>query len=326
MKVIILDPKRGISRTIRLPEHWYLWLAALMLILPTLGAWGGYSWYASRAGDPVISGDVGRDTAIAWRDRIAVQREAIIAARERAEEKMKAMTVRVAEMQAKLLRLDALGERLARSTAAGKQEFDFSRPPAMGGPEEAGAGVPAFREPDFVTALDELAARIDARETELKVFENLLAGGRLREESFLAGNPVNVGYLSSKFGYRIDPFHGSMAFHRGVDFAGPSGADIVATGDGMVTFAGAHAGYGNMVEIAHGDGISTVYAHASRVLVRVGDIVRKDQAVAKLGNTGRSTGPHVHYEVRRHGVAVNPAAFVSVARAEQPGEPAAATR
>ncbi|MFZ5722366.1 MAG: M23 family metallopeptidase [Pseudomonadota bacterium] len=315
MQVIILDPKRGISRTIRLPERWYLWLGVLLLALPMLGAWGGYAWYADRAGDPVVSGEVGRDAATVWRDRLAAQREAITEARERAEEKLRAMTVRVAEMQAKLLRLDALGERLARTTRIGTQEFDFSRPPPVGGPEEAGS--PAYQQPDFVATLDRLATHIDARETELKVLENLLSGGRLREESFLAGNPVHVGYLSSTFGYRIDPFHGNVAFHRGIDFAGPSGADIVATGDGIVTYAGTHAGYGNMVEITHGDGISTVYAHASRVLVRVGDIVREDQVVAKLGNTGRSTGPHVHYEVRRNGVAINPATFVTVARTGQ---------
>lgn len=322
MKVIILDPQRGISRTLPLPRRWYLWLAAVVMLLPALGAWGGYAFYASAAGDPVVSGDVGRDTAVAWRQRLAVQRDAIASARERAEEKLKAMTVRVAEMQARLLRLDALAERLARDTPAGKaRDFDFSQPPAVGGPEEV-QGV-AFREPDFVAALDELALRIDARETELKVFESLLDGGnRLREESFLAGNPVHVGYLSSSFGYRIDPFHGNIAFHRGVDFAGPSGSDIVATGDGMVIQAGDHAGYGRMVEIAHGDGISTVYAHASRVLVKVGDIVRKDQPVARLGNSGRSTGPHVHYEVRRHGVAINPTTFAALARA---GETAGTT-
>ncbi|MFZ5757814.1 MAG: M23 family metallopeptidase [Pseudomonadota bacterium] len=309
MKVILLDPKRGISRTLRLPEPWYLWLGALLLVLPTLGAVGGYVFYASQAGDPVVSGEVGRTTAVAWRDRLNLQKEAVLHAREQAEDKLKALTVRVAEMQAKLLRLDALGERLARVTTKGKEEFDFSRVPPMGGPEES-VSV-AFRQPDFVAALDELATRIDDRETELKVLENLLTGGRLREESFLAGNPIKIGYLTSSFGYRIDPFHGNVAFHRGIDFAGPSGSDVVATGDGIVTFAGAHAGYGNMVEISHGDGISTVYAHASRVLVRVGDIVREGQPVAKLGSTGRSTGPHVHYEVRRQGVAINPSTYVA---------------
>lgn len=311
MQLIILDPKRGISRTIRLPARWPLWLAAFLLTLPLAGALGGYGWYASRAGDPIISGDVGRDTALAWRDKIVAQKQAISKARERAEDKLKAMTVRVAEMQAKLLRLDALGERLARSTRVGREEFDFSRPPSVGGPDEAGGQ--AFQQPDFVMALDDLATRIDARETELRVLESLLAGGRLREESFLAGNPIRTGYLSSTFGYRIDPFHGNVAFHRGIDFAGPAGAEIVATGDGIVVSAGDHAGYGKMVEVSHGDGISTLYAHASKVLVRAGDIVREGQVLAKIGSTGRSTGPHVHYEVRRNGTAINPATYVASA-------------
>ncbi len=309
MKLIILDPRRGVSRTIPLPRHWYLVLAGLVLLLPLLGAVGGYLFYANQAGDPVVSGEVGRTTAFAWRERLGFERQAVVDAKARAEQRLKALTVRVAEMQAKLLRLDALGERLMRSTRMGKKDFDFSRPPPVGGPEESD-GV-AYQPPDFVVALDALANRIDVRDAELQVLENLLAGGRLREESFLAGNPVNSGYLSSAYGRRIDPFHGNIAFHRGVDFAGPEGSDIVATGAGIVTFAGGRSGYGNMVEISHGDGISTVYAHASAVLVRVGDIVREGQAIARLGSTGRSTGPHVHYEVRRNGEATNPAAYIA---------------
>lgn len=313
MKLILLDPRRGVRRTLDLPRHWYLLLAAVVLLLPALGAAGGYWFFASQAGDPLVSGELGRPAVFAWRERIDAQRDAVLAARTRAEEKLKALTVRVAEMQARLLRLDALGERLAARTQIGKQDFDFSRPPAVGGPEESAAV--AFRQPDFVLALDDLAERIDAREAELKVLESLLSGGRLREERFLAGNPIAAGYLSSTYGQRIDPFHGTLAFHRGVDFAGPEGADIVATGDGMVVFAGEHSGYGEVVEISHGDGITTVYAHASKVLVKAGEIVREGQPIARLGSTGRSTGPHVHYEVRRNGAPINPEGFL--ARVEQ---------
>jgi murein DD-endopeptidase MepM/ murein hydrolase activator NlpD len=309
MKLIILDPQRGVRRTLTLPRRWYLLLAAAVLLLPALGAAGGYWFFASQAGDPLVSGELGRPAVFAWRERIDHQRQAVIEARTRAEDTLKALTVRVAEMQARLLRLDALGERLAQRTQVGKQDFDFSRPPAVGGPE--GAGAVAFRQPDFVLALDELARRIDDRAAELRVLESLLSTGRLREEHFLAGNPVATGYLSSTYGHRIDPFHGTVAFHRGIDFAGPEGADIVATGDGMVVFAGTHAGYGEMVEISHGDGISTLYAHASEVLVSTGEIVREGQAIARLGSTGRSTGPHVHYEVRRNGDPVNPEGFLA---------------
>lgn len=308
MKLIILDPRRGVSRTLNLPRRWYLMLAALVVLLPALGAVGGYWFFSSQSGDPLVSGDVGRHAALAWRERIDTQRQAVVDARARAEEKLKAMTVRMAEMQARLLRLDALGERLARSVRVGGQDFDFSQPPALGGPEDSAAV--AFQTPDFLAALDSLAQRIDSRDAELRVLESLLSGGRLREERFLSGNPVSYGYLSSTYGQRIDPFHGTIAFHRGIDFAGPEGADIVATGAGMVVYAGPHAGYGEMVEVSHGDDISTVYAHASRVLVSVGEIVREGQVIAKLGSTGRSTGPHVHYEVRRNGAAINPAGFL----------------
>lgn len=314
MKFIILNPEQGVSHTIRFPRRWLLTIAAGVLMLPLLGAVGGYLFYDYRMSDPVVSGEVGRSAVSAWRERISGQRAAIVQARNRAEDRLKALTVRVAEMQAKLLRLDALGERLVRSTGLGKgakEAFDFGRPPSMGGPEEFTGAAEPYRQPDFLLALDEVSSRIDIREAELLVLERLLAGSRLHEESFLAGNPVSTGYLSSAYGRRIDPFHGQIAFHHGVDFAGPSGSDIVATGAGIVVYAGAHAGYGNMVEISHGDGISTVYAHASKVLVQVGDIVRERQVVALMGSTGRSTGPHVHYEVRRNGQTINPASYVA---------------
>ncbi len=314
MKFIILNPEQGVSHTIRFPRRWLLTITAGVLLLPLLGAVGGYLFYDYRMSDPVVSGEIGRSAVSAWRERISGQRAAIVQARNRAEDRLKALTVRVAEMQARLLRLDALGERLVRSTGLGKgakDAFDFSRPPSMGGPEEFMGAVEAYRQPDFLLALDEVSSRIDIREAELLVLERLLAGSRLHEESFLAGNPVSTGYLSSAYGRRIDPFHGQLAFHRGVDFAGPSGSDIVATGAGIVVAAGAHAGYGSMVEISHGDGISTVYAHASKVLVRVGDIVRERQVIALMGSTGRSTGPHVHYEVRRNGQTINPASYVA---------------
>lgn len=314
MKLIILDPRRGVSRTIGLPRHWRLLLVTLVLVLPLSGMVGGYALFAYLAGDPVISGDVGRSAALAWRERLKTQKDAVVEARHAAEERLKALTLRVAELQARLLRLDALGERLARTTRIDQAEFNFAQPPPMGGPEEGSVVTDAYVQPDFVSALDELVARIDAREAELKVLEGLLANGRLREETFLAGNPVRVGYLSSTYGHRIDPFHGNIAFHRGVDFAGPAGSDVVATGAGIVVFAGTRAGYGRMVEISHGDGITTVYAHASEVLARVGDIVQEGQAIARLGSTGRSTGPHVHYEVRRNGTPVNPAAYIAGTR------------
>jgi murein DD-endopeptidase MepM/ murein hydrolase activator NlpD len=316
MKLIILDPRGGVTRTLRLPTRWRGLLLALVLALPLAGVAGGFMLSNWLDGEPLLSGKIGLSTAQVLRERLARQQELVAEARQTAEERLKALTVRVAEMQARLLRLDALGERLTRVTGVGGKEFDFTRPPAIGGPHDDAVPLAdaAYERPDFLATLDELQGRIDRRQAELAVLETLLAGSRLREETFLAGNPVRVGYLSSGFGRRIDPFHGNFAFHAGFDFAGPEGSDIVATGSGMVVFAGRKAGYGEMVEVSHGDGISTVYAHCSKVLVRVGDIVSEGQVVAKLGNTGRSTGPHVHYEVRREGKAINPSAYVAAAR------------
>lgn len=313
MKLIILDPHRGFSRTIPLPRRWYLLLAGVLLLLPLGGAAGGYFLVSMVSEDPFISGHVGRETAAGWRERLQAQKVAVKATREATEERLKALTLRVAEIQARVLRLDALGERLARVGRVSDGEFDFSRPPSVGGPEEgqAGGDGAAFASADFVAALDDLMARIEAREAELRVLEGLMVGGRLREENFLAGNPVRVGYLSSTFGRRIDPFHGALSFHKGVDYAGPPGSEVVATGAGIVVFAGHNAGYGLMVEISHGEGISTLYAHASEIRVRTGDIVQEGQVIATLGSTGRSTGPHVHYEVRRDGQPVNPASYLA---------------
>lgn len=312
MKIIILDPARGVSRTMQLPRQWKALLAAVVLVLPLAGIAGGY-WLGTSADSPVLTGKVGRSAAEMWQGTLSTQRDAVTHATRQAENRLRALTLRVAEMQAKLLRLDALGERLARVRHVGKNEFDFSVPPAVGGPEDGSSGA-VYAKPDFVAVLDDLAERIDAREKELKVLQSLVDGGRLREESFLSGNPVRVGYLSSNFGRRIDPFEGNLAFHRGVDFAGPEGSDIVATGDGIIVEAGVHTGYGLMIEVSHGDGISTVYAHCEKLVGRVGEIVREGQVIAKLGSTGRSTGPHVHYEVRRNGVAIDPAAYVASAR------------
>lgn len=320
MKLIILDPRRGTSRTLPLPRRWYLLLAGILLALPLAGAAGGYLYSRTVLDDPQRAAEHGRESLQYWRDHLAAQKEMVSKARDSAEARLKALTIRIAEIQARVLRLDALGERLARKAHLGHEGFDFADPPAVGGPAEALSVQPVmpFAQPDFVSALDELMAHLDAREAELRVLEGLVIEGRLREENFLARNPVRTGYLSSTFGKRIDPFHGTVAFHQGVDYAGSSGSDVVATGAGIVLFADRHPAYGLMVEINHGEGISTLYAHAEKLLVKPGDLVQEGQAVATLGSTGRSTGPHVHYEVRVEGVPVNPSRYVNGALARSP--------
>lgn len=303
MNIILFDSKTGHSRTLRLNNGL---LAGLMLLVVTAcfatGGAAGYFWNG-QAGQ-------GGELASYFRQDIANNAQKVGEARRHAEEQLTAMTVRMAELQARLMRLDALGERLVDIAKLDGGEFDFSQLPALGGPDDGELGV-AYERPSFLADLDRLAADIDQREHQLDVLESLLANRKLQKESTLAGRPVTKGWMSSRFGRRTDPFSGRLAWHEGVDFAGKDGSDIVSVGSGVVTWAGERYGYGLLVEINHGGGYTTRYAHAKTVSVKVGDIVKKGQPLATMGSSGRSTGPHVHFEVRLNGKAVDPSRYIS---------------
>jgi murein DD-endopeptidase MepM/ murein hydrolase activator NlpD len=245
-----------------------------------------------------------------WQDELRLQRTELSRARESARNHLDALTLRVGQMQAQLLRLNALGERLVRQADIDGDEFSFDELPAVGGPQQAGA-LPSIEMSDFLAALDELALEMDDREQKLSVLETLLMERNLRERVMPSGRPVESGWLSSKFGKRADPFTGKQEQHRGVDFAGKQGTGVVAVGAGVVTWSGRRSGYGNLVEINHGNGYVTRYAHNSEQLVKAGDSVSKGQLIARMGSTGRSTGPHVHFEVLHNGKAVNPSKYLT---------------
>jgi murein DD-endopeptidase MepM/ murein hydrolase activator NlpD len=151
---------------------------------------------------------------------------------------------------------------------------------------------------------------IDFRGAQLHALQGVMLRRQITDDMRPNGRPVNEGYMSSRFGERMDPFNGEEAFHKGVDFAAPAGSDVIAVAAGVVTWAGPREGYGQLVEIQHGDGLVTRYGHNSQVLVSTGEVVQRGQALAKVGSTGRSTGPHVHFEVLRNGGAINPESFV----------------
>jgi len=208
-----------------------------------------------------------------------------------------------------LLRLDALGEHLTEVANLRKGEFDFGLPPAMGGPAGGDLGD-TYQRLDFMKALDQLMMEIEGKEQQLEVLDSLLANRRIQDDVFLAGRPIDRGWMSSRYGRRTDPFTGRLAWHKGVDFAGKMNSPINAVASGVVTWSGDRHGYGEMVEINHGGGYSTRYAHNTENLVNVGDIVRKGQDIALMGSSGRSTGPHVHFEVFKDGRAVDPAKYI----------------
>ena len=252
-----------------------------------------------------------------WESEMTQNREEIAEAARTARENMNALSLRLGQLQAQAVRLNALGQRLVEAGKLDSGEFDFANPPAQGGPGADDSDEMVLKQvqtPDFLKSLDELAAQLDSREQQLKVMESMFMTQNLREEVIPSGRPIQKGWLSSYFGMRTDPFNGRREWHKGMDFAGKEGSPVLATASGVVTWAGKRYGYGLMVEVNHGNGYATRYAHNRKILVKIGDVVEKGQQLSEMGSTGRSTGPHVHYEVIYQGRVVNPAKYVYAAK------------
>lgn len=307
MRLIVINAKGYHSGTFELSRPWLaLGVAAFLTVSVALGAMG--FWLVSYFSDPVLD----RNIAARWEQQLFEQKQQLETVNEQAELQLNALTARLGAMQAQLLRLDALGERLVDVAGIDSDEFDFNLAPAVGGPEPVDSI--AFAPPSFRHALEDLDQTLSAREQQLRILESLLDKRRAAADTSVAGRPVRKGWLSSRFGQRTDPFTGRLTTHKGVDFAAKDGSDVISTGAGLVTFAGNRWGYGNLVEINHGNGLATRYAHLKDITVQKGDIVKAGDVIGIVGSTGRSTGPHVHYEVLRNGHQVNPATYVAKAR------------
>ncbi len=219
------------------------------------------------------------------------------------------MAMRLGQMQAQLVRLDTLGARLAKLSGMKPQEFAFDQAPAQGGPYI----LTAQQDVSLVSMdrqLASLSVLLNDRNDKLVALETLLMQDRLDKKLLPSVAPISNGWYSSNFGWRIDPFTGKNAMHEGVDYMVPEGTSIRAAAGGIVVYSGYDPQYGNMTEIDHGNDIITRYAHASTLLTKVGQVVRRGQEIAKVGNTGRSTGNHLHFEVRYKGIAQNPLRFL----------------
>lgn len=307
MNIILLTHRQGRTQRRSIHSAWqFLALGLAMVALLAAMAAGGYAlgqWQKS-------SGRVA-----AWQARIAEQREAVEQIRRDAQAEVDALTARLAELQSRVTRLDALGRKLIDVSRIDADEFDFDSAPGVGGPAAGrNAGSEGYRMGELSEAIDRLARRLQDREQQLVVLEEVLADREFDAATTPAGRPIGKGWLSSPYGYREDPFSGKRAWHGGIDFAGAMGSDIMAVAGGVVTHAGKRWGYGKMVEITHGNGYITRYAHAKELTVREGEIVRRGDVVAKMGSTGRSTGPHTHLEVLKDGKTVNPWKFVQAER------------
>jgi len=244
---------------------------------------------------------------------ISKQKILIQEARQSATTEFDTLAVRLGKMQANVIRLNALGQRLVNVSKLDATEFNFSSAPSYGGPVEVesvtNTGVSVKSLDGVISHLDKQLA---SREAQLDVLEDIIMNRQLRRDSKPRGRPITKGWTSSYYGMRTDPFTGKPAMHKGMDFAGKTGSEIVSVGSGVVTWSGERSGYGILVEINHGNGYVTRYGHNASLLVEVGESVVKGQAISLMGSTGRSTGPHVHFEVLKKGQHVNPSKYVAL--------------
>ena len=277
-------------------------IAAVMLV--TLAAL--VSHYFTRWS---IQQDLVSEAAIEkWQQELQDQKAELVEAKKASEAQVQALSSRLAIMQAHILRLDATGSRLAED-AGFAEDFGFGEVPAIGGPTQSPDAIKATYH-DVSMSLDKLETSIYSKEQQLNALESLILDKEISVEQKISGRPIAKGWLSSPYGNRADPFTGQKDWHPGIDFAALAGTDVIATAAGVVTSVGRKSGYGEFIEISHGDGYTTRYGHNKTILVKKGDIIEKGQVIAKVGNTGRSTGPHVHYEVTRNGKKLNPYRYI----------------
>src|SRR5690554_661100 len=273
MNVIFVGKRHGQSRAI--PLNGPLLCGLVFLVLATLAAagWAGYQVAVSQfeAREPTES-----ELVAGWKEKLEDQKNEVAQVRENVQQQIDALTLRLGQIQGRLLRLDALGQRFVETGMVASDEFDFNQPAAVGGPEDS---LPAdsFSAPELTRMIDELERKMLDREQQLRLLDQVSSRQKLEDELYLEGRPITWGWLSSRYGYRSDPFTGKRTWHAGVDLAGKDGSDIISVAGGVVTYADERYGYGNLVEIDHGDGLVTRYAHAKTIKVNVGDVVQKGQ-------------------------------------------------
>jgi murein DD-endopeptidase MepM/ murein hydrolase activator NlpD len=304
MNLIIFSKRHGQARDVNLGHPLIIGCAALALLVVLGGAFTAGMTFGRSRRESLALGQATR-----WMDILGHQRQQIADLEQQSQARSNAFAIQLGDIEAHVMRIDALGKRLTTMAGIKSSEFNFGQNPPQGGPETDIPGTaPAMA--GISAMLKSLAGEIDQRAAQLSALENVILTRQLRQEIHPEGRPVSTGYISSPFGERIDPFTGGDEFHEGIDFAAPMGTPIHAVAAGVVTWAGPRGGYGNLVQIDHGDGYATRYGHSEKILVHVGETVQRGDVIALVGDTGRSTGPHVHFEVLFHGHEINPAAFI----------------
>jgi murein DD-endopeptidase MepM/ murein hydrolase activator NlpD len=304
MNIILFSQREGRARQFNLAHPLTLSIVGAVALGILGSAFAIGMQLGQRSGGGIAPGDTANFAQV-----LKEQKAQITDLRAQLQERVDAMAMRLGQIDAHVIRLDALGKRLTEMADIDHREFDFDSEPSTGGPAAEGEGVSA-EIPDLSAMLERLENRVDLRGSQLTALENVILARKLNEKIRPEGRPVVKGFISSYFGERQDPFNGHQVFHKGVDFAGAAGSQVVSVAAGIVTWAGERTGYGALVEVSHGDGYVTRYGHNQRNLVTIGQTVERGQVIALMGSTGRSTGPHVHFEVLRNGRQVNPLTFI----------------
>ncbi len=287
-----------------------LLLSVFFVVISAVGFLAFYagSLYSSNLAEDRLQ-NLYAQIAPSWNEEMKLQQQNLVQTKADSEQSLNALATYLSKLQAHVVRLDALGSRLADLNG---MDFDISNTLGLGGPESPIEARKTIGVNDFLIALEQLNLNIQDRSEKLIAMESMLIDSALRNQTTPTGNPTIDGWVTSLFGMRADPITGKMDFHSGVDYAGREGSPVLAVASGIVTWSGIRHGYGNIVEINHGNGYQTRYAHNKKNIVVVGQKVDKGQIIALMGSTGRSTGPHVHLEVVSNGKIVNPKKLISL--------------
>ena len=305
MQIILISDRLAKARSVTISKRHLLGMALFSLSLICAGSVGLY-WltlrYASEVPLPGLQ-----------RLLLSAQEAESERSRSFVQQNLNAMAVKLGEMQAQLTRLDALGERL--SSNAGVRDIRFTEAPGLGGASPTLLPPQNLSLAEFSEKLALLSRQVESRNDLLGVLDAQLFEQPVKKRLLPTMMPVAAVYNASSFGRRIDPFTGQWAMHEGIDFLADQGSAVVAAAAGVVIFSGFHPQYGYVVDIDHGNDLVTRYAHCSKLFVREGDVLQRGRKIAESGSTGRSTGPHLHFEVRYRGSAQNPAKFLEATQA-----------
>ena len=303
MNIILISNNLAKARTLTLTSTHFVLLAGTFFLAAVLLAMG-LNYLSLRYADKIDSPSL-RSLIL------SVQQEEHQKTQSYLRDSLNAMAVRMGQMQAQLLRLDSVGERLAELSGIKPQEFLFKQSPGQGGMH---SNLPSqdMTFVEFNNKIQELSHLLDDRADKFGALDSVLMQDRLKKKMLPSIMPVSTRWYSSGFGVRIDPFTGRSVFHEGVDFTAATGTSIVAAAGGVVVYSDYHSEYGNMIDVDHGNDLVSRYAHASKRLVKLGQVVVRGQKIAEVGSTGRSTGPHLHFEVRHRGLPQNPSRFLKM--------------